>query len=84
MEKQSVTKEQAIKDLTELFEINDNKKSRVNEENGSFFIDKREFEREEVLGKLENYFDTRVLEDHYRCEIAPMTLVFTAFQIKKY
>ena len=35
MEKQSVTKEQAIKDLVKLFEINENTKSRINEENGS-------------------------------------------------
>lgn len=83
MEKQTVTREQVIKDLVELFGINENTKSRVNKENGSFFIDKGEFEREDVLEKLETYFESRVLENHYRCEISPMTLVFTAFQIKK-
>ena len=83
MEKQVVTREQVIKDLVELFGINENTKSRINEENGSFFIDKREFEREEVLEKLLTYFESKVLEDGYKCEVFPMTLVFTSFQIKK-
>ena len=46
-------------------------------------IDKEEFEREEVLEKLLTYFESKVLESGYKCEVYPMTLVFTAFQIKK-
>ena len=83
MKKQTVTKEQAIKDLVNLFGINENTKSRVNEENGSFFINKEEFERDEVLEKLSTYFESKVLENGYKCEVSSMTLIFTAFQIKK-
>ena len=81
MEKQVVKREQTIEDLKKLFEINENTKSRVNEENGSFFIDKGEFERDEVISKLEEYFSDKVLETPLACKIHPMTLVFTAFEI---
>lgn len=81
MEKQVVKREQAIEDLKKLFEISENTKSRINEENGSFFIDKGEFERDEVISKLEEYFSDKVLETLLACRIHPMTLVFTAFEI---
>ncbi len=68
-----------IKELRELFEI-DNKNNNSREFEGKFFIDKRHFERFEVISKLQNYFNGVGVKDGY-VKVSPMTMVFTTFEV---
>lgn len=80
MEKSKITVEKAIKEIRDLFNIDSSEKSRENK--GVFSINKNEFEREEVIKKLTDYFKDKYL-DGGKCEITPITLMSTVFKIEK-
>ena len=74
------TKEEVVSDLRAVFHIGeDGCLSRENK--GSFFIDKREYEREDVISMLRKYFEDRVITDG-ECRIDPITLLYTMFHIE--
>lgn len=74
------TKEEVISDLRTVFHIGeDGCLSRENK--GSFFIDKREYEREDVISMLRKYFENRVITGG-QCRIDPITLLYTMFHIE--
>lgn len=76
---EEVTKEIVIKELRDLFGINEISKSK--EIDGKFSISKSEFERGEVISNLIDYFDGNQRVKKWKCEISPITLVFTTFKI---
>jgi len=81
--KQHVEIEQVVKELTALFEIGErtpSNQSIVIER--KFAIDKRKFERLQVLSMLQEYFSDKVINGGY-LEIEKMTFVFTTFEVKK-
>lgn len=78
--KQKVSIETAIKDIKELFNITDSSLSKVSE-SGCFMIDKREYERFDIIDKLQSYFKNRYL-DGGQCRIEPITLLWTVFYIE--
>ena len=73
--------EQAKKDLIKIFELNKNNKSASYQNENKFFIDKREFERFQVIEKLKNYFSDKVLVEGY-LQVGQITFVFTDFEFK--
>lgn len=74
------TKEKVISDLRTMFHISeDGCLSRENK--GSFFIDKQEYEREDVISMLRKYFENLVIIDG-QCRIDPITLMYTMFHIE--
>ena len=73
-----ITIEEAVEACRKLFNITESSLSK--EEKGHFLIDKREFERFEVVGKLMDYFEGKNIIDG-QCAIEPMTLLWTAFSI---
>lgn len=74
------TKEEVISDLKTVFHIGeDGCLSRENK--GSFFINKREYEREDVISMLQKYFKNRVIIGG-QCRIDPITLLYTIFHIE--
>lgn len=76
-----ISKEQAIQDLENLFGISE---SSLSKRNGNLFlIDKREYERFEVIDKLTEYFSSRCLDNGQGCKISNITLLYTAFEITK-
>ena len=74
--KKQITIEQAVSDCRALFNIPGSAHSK--EEKGHFLIDKREFERFEVVNKLMDYFRDKAIIGG-GCFIA---LLWTAFTIK--
>ncbi|MBQ3765871.1 MAG: hypothetical protein II874_03955 [Bacteroidales bacterium] len=77
--KKQITIEQAVSDCRALFNIPGSAHSK--EEKGHFLIDKREFERFEVVNKLMDYFRDKAIIGG-GCFIEPITLLWTAFTIK--
>lgn len=74
------TKEEVVSDLRTVFHIGE--EGCLSRENkGSFFIDKREYEREDVISMLRKYFENRVITDG-QCRIDPITLLYTMFHIE--
>lgn len=74
------TKEEVISDLKTVFHIGeDGCLSRENK--GSFFIDKREYERDDVISMLRKYFENRVITDG-QCRIDSITLMYSMFHIE--
>ena len=85
-----ITTKQIIEDLKELFEINNYSKEEgfrnfcIEGQNfipAKFLIDKRKFERLQVIDMLQNYFSDKVIDGGY-VEISPITFVHTEFEIK--
>lgn len=89
MSKQEITKEQAIKDLIEIFDIKEgefiNQEEQVlsYETEGKFGISKQLMGRYTVIDKLQEYFKDKVFENGFGLVVSPITLVFTTFEIKK-
>ena len=81
MEKSKITVEKAIEDVRSLFNI-DSVDSISKEHKGVFMISKKEFERDEVLKILGDYFKDKYI-DGGKCEINPLTLMNTIFKIEK-
>lgn len=74
------TKEEVVSDLRAVFHIGeDGCLSRENK--GCFLIDKREYEREDVISMLRKYFEDQVITDG-QCRIDPITLLYTMFHIE--
>ena len=76
---EEATKETVIEELRNLFGINKTSKSK--ETNGRFLISKSEFEREEVISKLADYFGGNQKVKKWYCTISPITFVFTTFEV---
>ena len=53
-----------------------------NDDSVTFFIDKNVTERGEVLQKLQEYFEEKVIKGGY-LTVSPITLVWTSFELKK-
>ena len=73
-----ITIEEAVDACRKLFNITENSLSK--EESGRFMIDKREFERFEVVNKLMDYFENKNIIGG-QCAIEPITFLWTAFAI---
>lgn len=80
-QKQKITKETAISELKQLFNIDSSEQSK--EQDGVFHIHKSEFTREETVQKLLDYFKTREFVPGYQCAVEPMTFVWTVFKVVK-
>lgn len=78
---ETINKEQAIQDLEELFGISEKSLSKRN--GNCFLIDKREYERFEVIEKLMDYFSSRSLDNGQGCKVSNITLLYTTFEIVK-
>ena len=78
MEKKKITIKRAISDCRKMFKIP--KSTLSKEADGHFLIDKRDFERGEVVSKLMNYFADKVIIDG-QCAVEPITLLYTSFII---
>ena len=77
-----VKKEQVIEDLRSLFEIGEMVEGNMSmEADGEFQIDKRKFERDEVIDMLLDYFCDKVVENGY-VKIDSITFLFTTFWVK--
>lgn len=79
--KKEITRETAISELRQLFNIDSSEQSREND--GVFHIHKSEFTREETVQKLIDYFKTREFVPGYHCAVEPMTFVWTVFKVEK-
>lgn len=81
MNKTEVSVEKAIIDLREIFGLNRETKSL--QEDNWFMIIKTEFDRYEVISKLLEYFEDKVLPAGWGCAIDSITLLWTTFEFKK-
>lgn len=79
--KQEISVEKAIRDLREIFGLNKETKSLQND--NWFMIIKTEFERYEVISKLQEYFEDKVLPVGWGCVIDNITLLWTKFEFKR-
>jgi hypothetical protein len=76
--KQKVTVLQAINDLKKVFGVTDKGFSSV--VNGTFFIDRRQYEKSDVMFELTDYFLTREIEDGF-WKFVGQTMNYTIFEI---
>lgn len=67
-------------DLRELFELDKENEFSSSESDMKFLIDKRQFERMDVLSMLSKYFEDNIVHGGY-VSVDNITLVFTAFEI---
>ena len=74
------SQELVIKELKELFDIDNNREKGSYETNGKFGVSKKHMERFEVLDKLRSYFNGVGVEGGY-LSVDPMTFVHTTFQV---
>lgn len=87
--KTEITMKEAIDGVFGLFDIlpwenrEDEKSFYTVKEDGtaSFFFDKRQYMRDEVIERLVNYFNDKVITDG-QCRIDAMTLVWTTVHIE--
>lgn len=83
-----ITRREAIEAIKEMFETNtgqeDNVSRLIEEENdtATFMLDKRKYERGEIIGKLQKYFDGVNIIDGLCC-IDGITFVFTTVKIEE-
>lgn len=76
------TMEQVIKDLTELFKVNEDESKASFVLGPKFSIDKQFMERNQVIQQLQIYFQDKTIKGGY-CDLDPITMVHTQFEIKK-
>ena len=74
------TQEVVIKELKEIFKVDDNIGKGTTESDGKFYVNKQHLERFEVLEKLQNYFNGVGVKDGY-VTVSPITMVFTSFEV---
>jgi len=79
MSKQKVSIEKTISDLKELFKTENNQFG-TTENEGNFYINKKQFERFQVINMLQNYFSDKFIDGGY-CSVGNITMVFTDFKI---
>lgn len=78
--KAKVSREEAISTFRKMFNIGD-EESKSMEASGRFLVIKTEFERYEVIDKLQEWFSANNIDGCY-VEISPITLLYTGFDIK--
>ncbi len=71
---------EVISDLKELFELNKENDFGSSESDNKFMIDKRQFNRFEVLEKLQNYFSDKTIDGGY-LKVDNITFVHTTFEV---
>ena len=83
-----MTRREAIEAIKGMFETNtgqeDNVSRLIEEENdtATFMLDKRKYERGEIIGKLSEYFkDVNIVDG--LCRIGGITFVFTPVKIEE-
>ena len=83
-----MTRREAIEAIKGMFETNtgqeDNVSRLIEEENdtATFMLDKRKYERGEIIGKLSEYFkDVNIVDG--LCRIGDITFVFTTVKIEE-
>lgn len=83
-----ISKSEAVEGIKGLFELKTweervNGRSFYFEKDGttSFFFDKRQYEREEVVSRLYKFFSTRVI-DGGQCRVDGMTLLYTIVYVE--
>lgn len=81
MNKKEVSVENAIIDLREIFGLN--RETTSMQKDNWFMIVKTEFERYEVISKLQKYFEDKVLPAGWCCAIDGITLLWTKFEFKR-
>ena len=74
------SQELVIKELKELFDIDNNKDKGSFETNGKFGISKQQMERFEVIDKLKSYFNGVGVEGGY-VSVGSITFVHTTFEV---
>ena len=87
--KTEITMKEAVDGILGLFKIlpwenrEDEKSFYTVKEDGtaSFFFDKRQYTRDEVISRLATYFDDKIITDG-QCRIDNMTLVWTTVHIE--
>ena len=79
--KQQVSINQVISDLKSLFKIGESTEFVSTESEGKFMIDKRVFERFQILSMLQDYFSDKVIIGGYLI-VDSITFVFTTFEVK--
>ena len=82
--REKITKEQAIDDLRKLFNttsFEDRKYGRSFNDEGDFFIDRKECGFYSVLQKLMEYFSDKVITDGI-CRVEATSIRWTMFHIK--
>jgi hypothetical protein len=81
MQKDKIKIEQVVEDLKRLFQI-----GKITEDNAScvsnneFLIDKRSFERFQVIEMLQEYFKDKMIDGGY-LSLDPMTFIHTKFKV---
>ena len=83
MATQKITKQDAINAIIDIFKLKESELSKysVKEDNASFLIDKREFERFEVIDKLQEFFSDKSIIDG-QCRIDSLTFLYTSVKIE--
>lgn len=89
MEIQNITKEEAVNGIKSLFELLPFDKKEDGKSfygigsnwKATFYFDKRQYTRDEVVGKLTDYFRDKTIV-FGRCRISPITLLYTVVSIE--
>lgn len=83
MATQKITKQDAINAIIDIFKLKESELSKysVKDDNASFLIDKREFERFEVIDKLQEFFADKNIIDG-QCRIDSLTFLYTSVKIE--
>lgn len=79
MAKKKIQIVNVVNDLKLLFNTESNDLG-TTESNGKFYIQKRQFDRFEVIAKLQDYFSDKFIDGGY-CSVGNITMVFTTFEI---
>ena len=83
-----ITRREAIEAIKEMFETNTGREDNVSRlfeeenDNATFMLDKRKYERGEIIEKLSEYFkNVSIIDGH--CRIAGITFVFTTVKVEE-
>jgi hypothetical protein len=74
------TQETVIKELKEIFDVENSAGKGTYESDGKFYISKQQLERGEVIGKLQEYFNGVGVEDGH-LSVGSITFVHTTFKV---
>lgn len=83
-----ITRRIAIEAIKKMFETNTGKEDNASrliekeDDTATFFLDKRKYERDEIIERLSRYFDDVIIIDG-QCRISAITFVFTTVRIEK-
>lgn len=83
MATQKISKQEAINAIIDMFNLKESELSKhsVKDDKATFLIDKREFERFEVIDKLQEYFADKSIIDG-QCSIGNLTILYTSVKIE--